>query len=158
MIENPWTPAHQAVESGDYAELIRLLDEGADVNEVCWGMTLLEHAIDLEGDSALQSGTPIDSRLTAILLAYGADPRPQPPGRRSTMDLAGHYGHDIARRLITLIYDHDQDAHFDTTQLREGLAHQIPPAQLDEFIAAVEATEDPAVDLETALALLYGIR
>ncbi|MBT2448257.1 ankyrin repeat domain-containing protein [Streptomyces sp. ISL-43] len=103
MVENPWTPAHQAVESSDYAELTRLLDEGADVNEVCWGMTLLEHAIDLEGDSALQSGTPIDSRLTAILLAYGADPIPQPPGRISAVDLADFYGHDIAYRLIDRI-------------------------------------------------------
>ncbi|MCX4784301.1 ankyrin repeat domain-containing protein [Streptomyces sp. NBC_01264] len=103
MVENPWTPAHQAVESSDYAELTRLLDEGADVNEVCWGMTLLEHAIDLEGDSALQSGTPIDSRLTAILLAYGADPIPQPPGRMSAVDLADSYGHDIAYRLIDRI-------------------------------------------------------
>ncbi|MFF3653609.1 hypothetical protein ACFYXV_33845 [Streptomyces sp. NPDC002181] len=158
MIENPWTPAHQAVESSDHAELIRLLDEGADVNEVCWGMTLLEHAINLEGDSALQSGNPIDSRLTAILLAYGADPRPQPPGAEGAMHLADHYGHDIARRLINLIYDYDQDAHFDTTQLREGLAHRMPPAQLDEFIAAVEATGDQAVDLDTAIALLYGTR
>lgn len=63
-------------------------------------MTLLEHAIDLEGDSALQSGTPIDSRLTVILLAYGADPSPQPPGRMSAVDLADYYGHDIAYRLI----------------------------------------------------------
>lgn len=65
-------------------------------------MTLLEHAIDLEGDSALQSGTPIDSRLTVILLAYGANPRPQPPGDMSAMDLADYYGHDIAYRLIPL--------------------------------------------------------
>ncbi|MFD8990338.1 ankyrin repeat domain-containing protein [Streptomyces goshikiensis] len=100
MIENSWTPTHQAVESSDHAELTRLLDGGADVNEVCCGMTLLEHAIDVEGDSALQSGTPIDSRLTVILLAYGADPRPQPPGRMSAADLADHYGHDIAYRLL----------------------------------------------------------
>ncbi|MFD9574918.1 hypothetical protein ACWCY1_35525 [Streptomyces goshikiensis] len=66
-------------------------------------MTLLEHAIDLEGDSALQSGTPIDSRLTVILLAYGADPIPQPPGRMSAVDLADFYGHDIAYRLIDRI-------------------------------------------------------
>ncbi|MEU9032142.1 ankyrin repeat domain-containing protein [Streptomyces sp. NPDC048383] len=103
MIENPWTPAHQAVESSDHAELTRLLEEGADANEVCCGMTLLEHAIDLEGDSALQSGTPIDSRLTVILLAYGADPRPQPPGSMCAVDLADHYGHDIAHRLINRI-------------------------------------------------------
>lgn len=100
MVESPWTPAHQAVESSEHAELTRLLDEGADVNEVCCGMTLLEHAIDLEGDSALQSGIPIDSRLTVILLAYGADPRPQPPGTMSALDLADYYGHDIVHRLI----------------------------------------------------------
>ncbi|WP_284573923.1 ankyrin repeat domain-containing protein [Streptomyces sp. 2P-4] len=103
MVENPWTPAHQAVESSDHAALTRLLEEGADVNEVCCGMTLLEHAIDLEGDSALQSGAPIDSRLTVILLAYGADPRPQPPGSMSAVDLADYYGHDIAYRLIDRI-------------------------------------------------------
>ncbi|MFJ1869470.1 ankyrin repeat domain-containing protein [Streptomyces sp. NPDC088097] len=101
--ESSWTAAHQAVESSDHATLTRLLEEGADVDEVCCGMTLLEHAIDLEGDSALQSGEPIDSRLTVILLAYGADPRPQPTGRRSAVDLAESYGHDIAYRLITRI-------------------------------------------------------
>ncbi|MFD7630489.1 hypothetical protein ACFV7Q_31465 [Streptomyces sp. NPDC059851] len=60
--------------------------------------------------------------------------------------------------LLADLYGYDQDAHFDTAQLREGLAHQVPPAQLDKLIAAVEATGDPAVDLETAAALLDGIR
>ncbi|KOY50114.1 hypothetical protein [Streptomyces sp. XY332] len=62
------------------------------------------------------------------------------------------------QELLADLYGYDQDAHFDTTQLREGLAHQMPPAQLDKLIAAVEATGDPAVDLETATALLDGIR
>ncbi|MFE1808688.1 hypothetical protein [Streptomyces sp. NPDC059533] len=66
MVENAWRPVHQAVESSDHVELTRLLDEGANVNEVGQGMTLLEHAIDLEVDSALQSGVPIDSRLTVL--------------------------------------------------------------------------------------------
>lgn len=43
-------------------------------------------------------------------------------------------------------------------QLRDGLAHQMSPAQLDKLIAAVEATGDPAVDLETATALLDSTR
>ncbi|MER5811400.1 hypothetical protein ABT143_24950 [Streptomyces sp. NPDC002033] len=56
--------------------------------------------------------------------------------------------------LLADLYGYDQDAHFDATQLRQGLAHQMTPAQLDKLIAAVEATADPAVDLETATALL----
>ncbi|WP_256341790.1 ankyrin repeat domain-containing protein [Streptomyces sp. TLI_105] len=96
----PWTPAHQAVESSDHATLTRLLDEGADVNEVCFGMTLLTHAIELEGDSALQSGQPIDSALTAIVLAYGADPTATPDGGRSAYEMARFYDHDMAIRLL----------------------------------------------------------
>ncbi|MFI9113271.1 ankyrin repeat domain-containing protein [Streptomyces venezuelae] len=98
-IENPWTPAHQAVESSEHATLTRLLDEGADVNEVCCGMTLLMHAIELEGDSALQSGQPIDSALTAILLAYGADTAAEIDGR-TAHEFARLYDHGMAIRLL----------------------------------------------------------
>lgn len=98
--ENPWTPAHQAVESSEHATLTRLLDEGADVNEVCCGMTLLMHAIELEGDSALQSGQPIDSALTAIVLAYGADPAATLDGGRSAYETARLYNHEMAVRLL----------------------------------------------------------
>ncbi|MFE4265425.1 ankyrin repeat domain-containing protein [Streptomyces sp. NPDC056883] len=97
--ENPWTPAHQAVESGDHAELTRLLDAGADPEEVCCGMTLLLHAIDVEGDGALQSGSLLDSALTAILLAYGADPTATPDGE-TPRGLAISYNHDMAVRLL----------------------------------------------------------
>ncbi|MFI6951740.1 hypothetical protein [Streptomyces sp. NPDC050422] len=62
------------------------------------------------------------------------------------------------QELLADLYGHDQDAHFDTMQLREGMAHQMPPVQLDEFIAAVEEIGDPAVDLETATSLLNSIR
>ncbi|MFK0237843.1 hypothetical protein [Streptomyces vinaceus] len=62
------------------------------------------------------------------------------------------------QELLADLYGYDQDAHFDTTQLTEGLAQRIPPAQLDKFLAAVKATGDPAVDLETARALLDGTR
>ncbi|MFJ3914106.1 ankyrin repeat domain-containing protein [Streptomyces vinaceus] len=97
--ENLWTPAHQAVESGDHGELTRLLDAGADPEEVCCGLTLLFHAIDAEGDGALQSGEPLDSALTAILLAYGADPTATPDGE-TPRELAASYNHEMAIRLL----------------------------------------------------------
>ncbi|MFE2477765.1 hypothetical protein [Streptomyces sp. NPDC059389] len=62
------------------------------------------------------------------------------------------------QELLADLYGSDEDAHFDTTQLREGLAHRMSPTQLDKLIAAVEATGDPAVDLETAAALLAHLR
>ncbi|MFE5908237.1 ankyrin repeat domain-containing protein [Streptomyces wedmorensis] len=98
-IENPWTPAHQAVESSDHTTLTRILDEGADVDEVCCQMTLLMHAIETEADVATQSGEPIDSALTAILLAYGADPHLAVNGE-AAYDWARHLGHDMATRLL----------------------------------------------------------
>ncbi|MBT2415785.1 ankyrin repeat domain-containing protein, partial [Streptomyces sp. ISL-12] len=74
MDVEPWTLVHQAVENCDYEELSVLLDAGADPNEKCFEITLLGHAIEVEGDSALQSGCRLHGALTAIVLAYGADP------------------------------------------------------------------------------------
>ncbi|MFF9476939.1 hypothetical protein ACF1E9_30545 [Streptomyces roseolus] len=62
-------------------------------------MTLLMHAIDLEGDAARQSGDPIDSALTAIVLAYGADPAAEVDGT-TAHDLAHSYDHGMALRLL----------------------------------------------------------
>ncbi|WP_063886558.1 hypothetical protein [Streptomyces aureus] len=97
--ENPWTPAHQAVELSDHATLTRILDEGAAADEVCCQMTLLMHAIDTEVDVANQSGEPRDSALTAILLAYGADPHLAVNGE-SAYDWARELRHDMAIRLM----------------------------------------------------------
>jgi ankyrin repeat protein len=99
-VENTWTPAHQAVENEDAETLAQLLAKGADPDEVCDNMTLLTHAVDAEGDGALQSGGPLTVHTTAVLLAFGADP--QLPGHdgQTPMDLALHYGHDLAVRLL----------------------------------------------------------
>ncbi|WP_328364840.1 ankyrin repeat domain-containing protein [Streptomyces sp. NBC_00445] len=99
-MENTWTPAHQAVENEDAATLAQLLAEGADPDEVCDNMTLLTHAIDAEGDSALQSGSPLTVHTTAVLLAFGADPQLPDPDGQTPMDLAVHYGHDLAVKLL----------------------------------------------------------
>ncbi|MFC8510988.1 ankyrin repeat domain-containing protein [Streptomyces sp. NPDC057411] len=112
-IKSPWTPAHQAVESSDHATLTRLLDEGADVNEVCCGITLLMHAIDLEADAAVQSGQPVDSALTAIVLAYGADPTTTINGT-TAHDLAHSYNHNMAIRLLNRFTPTTAESHNQT--------------------------------------------
>jgi ankyrin repeat protein len=99
-VENIWTPAHQAVEDEDAAALAQLLAKGVDPDEVCGNMTLLMHAIDAEGDGALQGGGPLTVYTTAVLLAFGADPQLPGPDGQTPMDLAVHYGHDLAVELL----------------------------------------------------------
>ena len=99
-VENIWTPAHQAVEDQDAEALTQLLAKGVDPDEVCGNMTLLMHAIDAEGDGALQSGGPLAVHTTAVLLAFGADPQLPGPDGQTPMDLAVHYGHDPAIKLL----------------------------------------------------------
>ncbi|MCC8452870.1 MULTISPECIES: ankyrin repeat domain-containing protein [Streptomyces] len=100
MVENIWTQAHQAVEDGRLEELARLLDAGADPNEVCCGMTLLGHAVDYEADSAIQNGEQMGVGLIALLLAYGASPRVDEAYDKSALRMAAEYGHDMAYRLL----------------------------------------------------------
>ncbi|WP_327320285.1 ankyrin repeat domain-containing protein [Streptomyces sp. NBC_01235] len=95
-----WTPAHHAVEHEDAETLARLLADGADPDEVFSNMTLLTHAIDAEGDGSLQSGQPLTVHTTAVLLAFGADPELADPDGRTPMDMAKHYGHHLAVKLL----------------------------------------------------------
>ncbi|MFC9797247.1 ankyrin repeat domain-containing protein [Streptomyces sp. NPDC127584] len=95
-----WTPSHYAVEHEDAEALARLLAEGADPDEVLSNMTLLTHAIDTEGDGALQSGRPLTVHTTAVLLAFGADPELADPGGRTPLDVATNYDHDLAVQLL----------------------------------------------------------
>ncbi|MGW7499135.1 ankyrin repeat domain-containing protein [Streptomyces luteogriseus] len=99
-MENIWTPAHQAVENEDAETLAQLLARGGDPDEVCGNMTLLTHAIDAEGDGALQSGSPLTVHTTAVLLAFGADPQLPGPDGQAPMDRAAHYGHNLAVKLL----------------------------------------------------------
>ncbi|MFF4904008.1 ankyrin repeat domain-containing protein [Streptomyces sp. NPDC001260] len=99
-MENTWTPAHQAVENQDAETLAQLLAKGVDPDEACDSMTLLAHAIDIEGDSALQSGGPLTVHTTAVLLAFGADPQLPCGDGQTPMDLALHYEHDLAVELL----------------------------------------------------------
>ncbi|MFC7217530.1 ankyrin repeat domain-containing protein [Streptomyces polyrhachis] len=98
--ESSWTPAHRAVEMEDVETLARLLDAGVDPNETDCGMTLLTHAIDIEGDGAMQSGEPLTVHTTAVVLAFGADPELPDSNGRTPASVAEWYGHDLAARLL----------------------------------------------------------
>ncbi|MFE2738999.1 ankyrin repeat domain-containing protein [Streptomyces sp. NPDC059349] len=95
-----WTPVHAAVEMSEYEVLTALLDAGADPNELCFGHTLLTHSIDVEGDGHLQSGHLLNTAATAILLAYGADPRLPATDGEPPLQIAEHYNHEPAMRLL----------------------------------------------------------
>ncbi|MFE2336193.1 ankyrin repeat domain-containing protein [Streptomyces coelicoflavus] len=95
-----WTPVHRAVEMSDYETLAVLLDAGADPGEVCFGHTLLTHAIDLEGDGHVQADYPLNTASTAILLAYGADPRLPSIDGETPLQIAEYYHHEPAKRLL----------------------------------------------------------
>ncbi len=95
-----WTPAHQAVEHEDAETLARLLAAGGNPDEVSGEMTLLTHAIDAEGDGALQTGEPLTVHTTAVLLAFGADPCLADPSGRTPVGVAEGYGHALAMQLL----------------------------------------------------------
>ncbi|MEU0804174.1 ankyrin repeat domain-containing protein [Streptomyces sp. NPDC005970] len=95
------TPAHRAVELEDAETLARLLADGADPNKVFGQATLLTHALDAEGDGALQSRQPLTVHTTAILLAFGADPELHDPYGDTPMDVAERYDHQPAIKLLS---------------------------------------------------------
>ncbi|WP_229831039.1 ankyrin repeat domain-containing protein [Streptomyces mutabilis] len=76
------------------------LDAGADPNEVCFGHTLLTHAIDLEGQGHVQANYPLNTASTAILLAYGADPRLPGIDGETPLQIAEYYHHEPIKRLL----------------------------------------------------------
>lgn len=63
-------------------------------------MTLLTHAIDVEGDGSLQRGWPLTVLTTAVLPAFGADPELATPDGHSPMDMVEQYGHDLVVKLL----------------------------------------------------------
>ncbi|MER6418667.1 ankyrin repeat domain-containing protein [Streptomyces sp. NPDC001137] len=77
-----------------------LLDSGVDPNEMCFGHTLLTHAIDLEGDGHVQTGYPLNATATAILLAYGADPSLPAADGETPLQMSEDYCHEPAQRLL----------------------------------------------------------
>ncbi|OIJ62564.1 hypothetical protein [Streptomyces mangrovisoli] len=100
VTQSIWTPAHQAIENDEVRELARLLDSGADPNEICGNMTLLAHAVDYEADTAIQGDCEMEVTFTAVLLAFGADPALAAEGGKSAIKMAEMYPHPSAIKLI----------------------------------------------------------
>ncbi|MFE1590821.1 hypothetical protein ACFW6Q_34650, partial [Streptomyces sp. NPDC058737] len=71
-----------------------------DPGEVCFGDTLLTHAIGLEGDAHVQTDYPLSTASTAILLAYGADPRLRAIDGETPLQVAEYYHHEPIKRLL----------------------------------------------------------
>ncbi|MGW6130794.1 hypothetical protein ACWFNE_12285 [Cellulomonas sp. NPDC055163] len=94
------TPAHLAVEHEDLVLLRELLDSGADIEEIDGGLTLLQHAIDVEIDGLTQSGGPLHVDTTAYLLARGAAPLACTPRVGTALDFARSSGHWLAVAVI----------------------------------------------------------
>ncbi|MFI8802760.1 ankyrin repeat domain-containing protein [Micromonospora chalcea] len=95
------TPTHHAVEMEDLPRLRQLLDDGAAVEDADeHGLTLLHHAVDVEGDGALQSGGPLHVDVTAFLLARGANPDAVDRDGRTPLDYARANGHWLAVELL----------------------------------------------------------
>lgn len=83
-----------------------LIDRGTDVEEVDGGLTLLQHAVEVEIDGHAQTGDPLHVDVTAYLLARGADPLASAlPGIGSALHMALINGHWLA---VTLIEAHLQ--------------------------------------------------
>lgn len=67
---------------------------------MCLGRTLLTHAVELEGDSHLQSGHSLHTTSTAILLAYGAIRTLPAADGQTPVQIAEYYDHEPAKRLL----------------------------------------------------------
>jgi hypothetical protein len=93
----------EAIELGDLDALRAALDGGCDVDLVRNGMTLLQHAIDVEADSHAQTGKPLHVDATALLVTRGADFRLVPPGGISAEHLAAQSGHWLALEIFGLV-------------------------------------------------------
>ncbi len=92
--------AHSVIEHERVDELQRLLDAGSDVDApTSDGMTLLHHAIDIEVDSAAQTGSPLEAELTTLLVSSGADLNHQWHGK-TPQEAATARGHDLAVAVI----------------------------------------------------------
>lgn len=123
------TPAHLAVEHENLDALKALLVGEADVEEpTSDGMTLLHHAIDVEVDSATQTGLPLQVGLTRFLAQQGAD-LDHRWNVRNPLEAALDRGHHLAAQVLCLAVE----------QRSQPIPPQQPSTPLDgsAFVAAL---------------------
>jgi transcriptional regulator with XRE-family HTH domain len=89
-----WSPAHQAIEQHDLAQLRELLDAGSDAeDETQDGLTLLRHSVHREHTAHVERGGPLHVGMTVLLLARGADPHHLRDGTsiETEAEILGHW-------------------------------------------------------------------
>ena len=91
-----------ALEHGDDPRTVTfLLEHGISPNDSYWSeMTPLGHAVEMEAQSHLNEGNPMDCRIVAPLLEAGADPLLLPENGRTALDIARSYSHHAAVQLM----------------------------------------------------------
>ena len=89
-----------AIERTDVDRLRRLLDAGADIREARDGWTPLHHAVDIEVDSAAQTGGALHVDITALLVARGADPLSPDTQGVTPLESAESRGHWLAGEVM----------------------------------------------------------
>lgn len=95
-----YSDAHDAVEAQDLEKLLEAIRAGADIEEIYGGISLLQHAIDVES-CGYHNGQPLHVDMTALLLAMGADPlRPTGYDNMTAQQMALESGHWLASILI----------------------------------------------------------
>jgi hypothetical protein len=95
-----YSEPHSAVESSDLPKLRALIQEGIDLDEEEGGLSLLQHAIDVESQELLNFYT-VEVEMTRMLLEAGADPlRPAGNRQMSARQMAVHTGHEAGVEVI----------------------------------------------------------
>jgi len=95
-----YTAGHDAIENSDLPKLREAVRMGADVEEEAGGLSLLQHAIDVESQELLNCNH-LSADMTSFLLEAGADPlRPAGDIRISAQQMAVETGHWMATELI----------------------------------------------------------
>lgn len=100
-IAGQWTPIRVAIEDG-YVDIVKtLINFGADVNYGGEsGYTPLQHAVDMEADTAWQMGNSPQPTITKLLIEAGADPDFKNDHGQSARDIARDYDYHAALALM----------------------------------------------------------
>ena len=95
-----WNALHAAIENMQVEVVQYLLEAGADPDMLCGGIRPLHHAIDVEADTAAQTGEQLAFVLTPLLIEAGADVNGVDESGRTPLQWALDWGHQSGIELL----------------------------------------------------------
>jgi len=98
--ESGWNPLHMAIEWYRPKVVEAIIQAGASLEAICNGATPLCHAIDLEVDSAHNTGSDMVHVITSLLIDAGANLDSEDAMGRTPLALAQACGHFQAVEII----------------------------------------------------------